>query len=255
MKIISKFKDYYDATQSLGIDEKLIYKRFQELKEFDYPKGYDNFIKDSNDRIELDKINLENSIDFDQECVECEHLIIGFCGNIYPAFKFSHKKNNQIKNIKTLYDSGSILKFLNILKDKYKKIYFRDYLYGYHHQEPDKKVLDIFFNQKIFVKTYNSWFQYFQSPIFVIEENGNRIKLKYKEPKTGVKLYVTLNPKLKDLEFYRIKDSYSAFQEISQFLGGVLTKREMIEDKLTDKEKINQHGFDPKYGFRKRKKD
>ncbi len=68
-------------------------------------------------------------------------------------------------------------------------------------------------------------------------------------------LYVALNPSLKALEFYRVKDSYSAFQEIAQYLGGVLTKRESIENKLSDIDKIKQHGFDVKYGFRTKKNE
>ncbi len=59
-----------------------------------------------------------------------------------------------------------------------------------------------------------------------------------------------INPKLKDLQFYKVFDAFTAFQEISMFLGGVLGvgEKEIIE--IEDKYKIGQHGFD-KWSFRK----
>ena len=51
-------------------------------------------------------------------------------------------------------------------------------------------------------------------------------------------------------EFYKVIDAFTAFQEISMFIGGVLGigEKEIVE--IEDKYKIGQHGFD-KWSFRK----
>ena len=60
----------------------------------------------------------------------------------------------------------------------------------------------------------------------------------------------TINPKLKDLQFYKVFDAFTAFQELQMFISGVLGtgEKELIE--IEDKYKIGQHGFD-KWSFRK----
>lgn len=61
-----------------------------------------------------------------------------------------------------------------------------------------------------------------------------------------------INPKLKDYQFDRIKDSFTAFQEISIYLSNILVEQKetvVIEDKF----RIEQHGFDLKKSFRKEK--
>ena len=54
----------------------------------------------------------------------------------------------------------------------------------------------------------------------------------------------TLNPKLKDHRFDRIKDSFTAFQEISMYLQYSYRQKEVAE--IEDKFRIEQHGFDLK---------
>jgi len=60
------------------------------------------------------------------------------------------------------------------------------------------------------------------------------------------------NPVLKDIEFYKVIDSVTAFQEVSMFISGVLggNSPEMVQ--LEDKELIQKHGFN-KLSFRKEK--
>lgn len=60
------------------------------------------------------------------------------------------------------------------------------------------------------------------------------------------------NPNLKDLGFQRVLDPHSCFQQISQFIGGVMPGRQMPMVQLDDKHMIQKKGFDIKYSFRKR---
>ena len=64
---------------------------------------------------------------------------------------------------------------------------------------------------------------------------------------------ITINPCLRDFEFYKIKDAFTAFQEISMYVGGVLSYPHNFMATVEDKYRFENHGFDPKYGFRKRK--
>lgn len=61
---------------------------------------------------------------------------------------------------------------------------------------------------------------------------------------------VTLNGSLKDIQFYKVLDAYSIFQELQMYIDGCLTYpgNEMYE--IEDKFKIEGHGFD-KRSFRK----
>lgn len=60
---------------------------------------------------------------------------------------------------------------------------------------------------------------------------------------------IDINPNLSQLSFQKQFDPYSAYQEIEMWIGGVLTNNEIISE-ISDKDKINQHGFD-KWSFRK----
>jgi hypothetical protein len=63
--------------------------------------------------------------------------------------------------------------------------------------------------------------------------------------------YVTINPKLADIEFYRLFEVNKCYQELDMFIGGVLANNPTV-DPIPDKYKIQQHGFDNK-SFRKGK--
>lgn len=60
------------------------------------------------------------------------------------------------------------------------------------------------------------------------------------------------NPCLADLEFQRVLDPYTCFQNIAMFIGGVMPGRQMPMVHLTDTDRLLKRGFDPVYGFRKR---
>lgn len=49
-------------------------------------------------------------------------------------------------------------------------------------------------------------------------------------------------------------DPYSCFQNIEQFISGVVPGQQMPMVTLSDKHMVLKKGFDPKYGFRTRPK-
>jgi hypothetical protein len=66
------------------------------------------------------------------------------------------------------------------------------------------------------------------------------------------KTTITYNDCLKDVEFYRVFDPYSAYQEIEMFLNNLAIPQKDMP-KIPDRENILSHGFDDKLSFRKEK--
>ena len=63
-------------------------------------------------------------------------------------------------------------------------------------------------------------------------------------------LTALLNPRLQRLQFYRVMDAPTVFQELSMFIGGVLSRPD-TPNPVPNKYKILSHGFDLKSSFRK----
>lgn len=63
---------------------------------------------------------------------------------------------------------------------------------------------------------------------------------------------ITTWPCLKDLGFQKIKDPYTAFQDISMYQFGVLGDVDKDTVDISDKDRVAGKGFDTVYGFRKR---
>lgn len=55
---------------------------------------------------------------------------------------------------------------------------------------------------------------------------------------------------LKPFRFYKVKDSYTAFQELDMYISGVLGQQAKEMVNISDKDRIYQHGFDG-YSFKK----
>lgn len=55
------------------------------------------------------------------------------------------------------------------------------------------------------------------------------------------------------IQFCKIKDAFLTYQDIDMYINGVLTNPQNPPVTVSDDEKIKKHGFDTKYGFRKRK--
>jgi len=244
MLIISKNKDYYDSAVGLGIDKTIIYNRKNQTIELDF-----SFIKKNNSNYPTIVIDIYNKFYPYTETYKglrsVDFVVIGFCGKLYPAFKFNGL--NKESNYKE--EDSEIIFDRDILIDKLENLNI------------DKSIIRFYsngFNKKDKVDLINNWDyivnmdisniqREYNTPVFAIECN---LKLTYSKQGNLI-----INPELNNYNFAKIFDPYTAFQEIQMYISGVLASGDNIsETKMSEKEKVNQHGFDDKYGFRTRPK-
>ena len=257
MKIVSKYKDFYDGAQALGIDKTLVYKRFQTTCEVRSLSGFNEFNQEIWKHLpEPYVISTTGDSHYNStELIHIEYSSIGFCGRLYPYIRFVKRKNEVIIHRTTFYSSDKANGYIDKLQLSYPKMKFLSEFYFCERLKEEE--LEGYLNASIFKNEKLKWFQLVNSPTFVFNEEPYESdrKKEYRKVQNKSSLrYVLTNPILKDFEFYKVKDNYTCYQELSQFLGGVLTERESINDNLSDIQKVKQHGFDAKYGFRTRPK-
>ena len=217
MKLHTDFHDYYDNAIGYGIDEKVHYNRFT--------KDVEMLIRFNHNHPTFGK----------------SVLLLGFCGKIHPVIEVqTTNSEREIVLQRFAYNFDELVEFEKE-KAEYHRLnptsgwYYSTY---YEFSKDQKNKINQFFQDW-------SWhsddiFRQYKVPVWV--------KKLQSYDKTA-----TLNPKLKDYGFERIKDSFTAFQEISMYLSNILIEQKEVV-KIEDKYRIEQHGFDLKTSFRKEKK-
>jgi hypothetical protein len=234
-------KDYYDGVVgTMGVDKTIVYNRDTvELDNRSIPsafKGKDGFwgLKFRETPFhELSYISIKKK--YKNICDEHAHFIIGFCGKLYIGWKLYREIDIETHAISTefTYDTEYMQ---TILEEK-----------SWHNNLADN------IN---YVLSYNALpiFRELKVPVFVYDGDFDRTTFdKKRSIYNSMKPKFFINPLLKDYEFYKVFDTFQAFQEVSMFLGGVLGAGEKPISEVADKYKITQHGFDYKYSFRKDK--
>lgn len=217
MKLRTNFHDYYDNAVGYGIDENVHYNRFTKEVE----------------------IKIKPRADFPP--VSFESYLLGFCGKIYPIIELE-KLSRSIYDCEYDYGDFEIVEkyyaySFEEADSKYQEWaeFCRGFSYSNNREEVELKQFFIhwsFQDDEIFLEH--------KTPSWIVRVNRNQA--------TGF-----INPKLKDYGFERMKDSFTAFQEISMYLSNILVEQKEITI-IEDKFRIEQHGFDLKKSFRKEKK-
>ncbi len=151
-------------------------------------------------------------------------LYLGFCGQIYKIYTIS-KVDEPIR----IYYDYEQFKEESLALGATGKYDFgrRWWMSGYDKfRDSDTKPLLEFFHK-------------YQVPVFIVMHSSERGKHK-----------LVLNPNLKQYKFQTIKDTYTAYQDIFQFVAGVLNAPENKMVQISNQDKIDKHGFD-KHSFRK----
>lgn len=147
------------------------------------------------------------------KCINYSVFLIGFCGKTYVCLKIYPYEDTPY----FIYGYDNIVNYLETRNSKYRmKNFYEDYnnMVNYNFMEIYRK---------------------HHVPVFIIDKDG-----------------LTINPNLKELSFQKMFDCYSAFQEISMFIGGVLGTSENNIINISNEDRIKQYGFD-KFSFRKEK--
>ena len=233
-------KDYYDGVAgSTGIDKTIVYEREEnELPDMEVPIFFvhqsHSWQKNRNSAfVNFRYYQLKK--EYQKKYPMMNYFIIGFCGKLYVGWKLYYEKSIGIINelcIDYIYDENLIL---SMIDDK-------------------SSWRGKFFDNLNEIKNFDALniFRKYHSPIFLFDCNYNvtNINLNRLYSHNNKNPKFIINPTLKDYEFYKIFDSFQAFQEIQMFLGGVLGSNEKNIVEVEDKYKIAQYGFD-KWSFRK----
>ena len=218
MRIVSKFKDYYDNGMKYGQDKTHTYVR--NTKEVP---------------LEIKSIYLSTSGSYKNKPEDIIYFygVVGFCGDIYPFIKW-HYNNDNAKSCIT-YDKDEIVELTTRHIDNKKRLFYNKKSYINEELE--------YFNNLKNNKKLKSLFLKYRVPIFsMINESLNYIS----KPNT-----LELNSNLSNLEFYRVVDPFQAYQKIDMFIGNELAPRDEIEVPVgSDKVIAASKGYD-KWSFRK----
>jgi len=252
MRIISKYSDYYDSVMGSGYDPSLIFKRkgafddpIDSYVNFDDSFGYRATVdhtdqarylgtklnpeyfgyvylgnrskKLHNNRIILEKAFRAHS-KRNVTIIDSVFYVIGFCGKTYVIYEIDYSIDN----------NRSCFRIVN----KKNKLF----------QKVDKKKRDMIVVGEIpdlIRGNVHDIFLYLNCPIFLLEmvKYNNRVK-------------IIRNPILKDLGFAAILDPYTAYQELSMYMGSVFAPSEPDMVDISDKDLSESKGFND-WSFKK----
>ena len=236
MRIISSFRDYYDIVQSEGQDQTRVYNRT--LKEVilksPFPFSY--------------------NLNYQRKMYQ-KMYVIGFCDKIYLVFNL--RKDDVCKDIsKNCYHLNDVE---NFIEENFNHKQIEDW------KRTDKKKYQKNFwdSDKLrcsFESNFKKWEEFKRSfdakslfqefPIFVADLTHKREYNNFWHQKEE-NIKITYNDCLNDFDFYRIFDSYQAFQELTMWINNKAVPMKEIP-KIKDEIMLEVKGFD-KFSFRKEK--
>ena len=231
MRIISDFHDYYDAVQAVGQDQTLVYyRKREEVTISGYPLPV-----------------LRPSFWQDLHAIEIQQHIVGFCGKIYPVLVLTHSAS---KKSAICHNLGEVDVFL---ERTCRRREIEEYRAEANPFRRRRRWLDDSFHsprsafEKHFaecVQKRDAFIEMFfekQCPVWI----GTVLDV-WRRARNGRIVY---NGSLKELEFFRLFDTYRAFQEIAMFLGGLAVPLKDIPQ-VPNKVMVGIKGFD-QWSFRK----
>jgi hypothetical protein len=238
MRIFSKYHDYYDGVLAYGSDPNCVYVRNEEEFRVDYPQNphnpdeYKNIVENKHiaERLNLFPILQDYRISNYNYLQSGDSFLVLFCGKLYPCMTF----HLPIKNVKGYSYTEKFKRYCYTLDEVI-------------------KIRDTYSHEKI--KYYNPLSNQNLEAIYnVPKEVGMDIHYKTGIPSFLIKAdMVVYNPILKPLRFASVMDPYTAFQELSMFISGILGGTSPPTIEVSNDIRIQKHGFDLKTSFRKPK--
>lgn len=249
MRIIGKARDYYDGALRLGRDDDLIFHRVSKPGDVKIAHQIADKVCDVlGAGSDLRKISVMSS----PSCEFIRYRIVGFCGKLYAYLQLEMLDHCEWPELRKLRHSlpltfdGECFYGQDGL-DKLEAILLQDGMEPVHrlfHAKPmlNGRTPDAIKTRKILstidgLPEMDDLFINARTPYFRVTFDHWR------------QCEVTLTPVLANSRFYKVKDPFAAFQEISMYLAGVIPRQMPELVQISDKDRIAQHGFD-KHSFR-----
>lgn len=251
MRIISKFTDYYDSIQSVGYDPTLVYDRTARIDNANAIIAGDQFILErqlknmgiwfSNSNtlrtglLYISEFSLQIGNNT-QHVGQLDQGILFFCGKSYPFIKTT--RGDYFFTVDSLYDYFA--------EHTWKEnSYFKSTRWimqtlvncGDSLRQRNFKSLEVYFNSTCDLTDFS---RYLNLPIFSFECNDIRKRI--------VNLLTEIQ--LRKMNFSKMVDPYTAYQEIAMYISNDLAKEES-GNAITDNVVLrDSKGFD-KHSFKK----
>jgi hypothetical protein len=236
---VSDFHDYYDSVQAAGQDQSLVYLRTRkevELKNSSYPFPRFGGIAP----------RFEHS-----PRLPMVQIVVGFCGKIYPILRLSHQRPPDtnpdnafcytLSDVDAFVDGHFKRREIETYRSKPRRPGLADFRWDRRQRRENFK--EFFDASAAKQDAFTQLFLDNRCPIFVAStwwEGDKRPPRKYK---------IVFNECLKELEFFKLIDTYRAYQEVQMYLGAMAQPNKPIPA-VSDKDMVSIKGFD-KWSFRK----
>lgn len=261
MKIISKFKDYYDSVLGYGHDDSTVYVRDRSVERhtlsadmLPWQAQHDGWPWEVNTNRRID-VHDRQALAWARP-QSFEEVFVCVAGKAHAVFARTSSIALFLAGQSTTLDvhgdvePHKIVEHLNtgtVGRTDKPRFYLKDTLERF---TPLAKQNYNSRKAAFLAHDFTSLHLQAQAPVVLVVGNG---VLPHSTPKNSPEnVVVVRNPCLKDLNLQRVLDPYTAFQDISQFISGVVPGQHMPMVQLSDKDQIRKKGFDPKYGFRTR---
>ena len=251
MRIISKYKDYYDSASGYGVDMGIVYSREEHLldRENDEDRKLYDEIKQACDKVTSDDRfrNMYLNANYDM-------VYVGVAGKIYVGLRFhtvaDDKENTLFKAHRNPRLTGNELIPMNEL-------------FAWTSANLTDKQLDTPASTNYWTQneenTPRAWFEknaearvvedvelFTRNSMVSFIKIGHHRGYYHRHLPDRDDSPIILNPCLLNYGFQKMLDSFTVFQEISMFVTGVLAQKDQMTHTATDKELLYARGHDDK---------
>lgn len=238
MLLTGKWRDYYDSVaRTTGVDKQVVYHR--EMRQFDsLPPTFaalERELTSNSSLINSSLLQREGRVGPRSTIATLAPMLVGFCGKVYPWYYYEVPKDKADRQVLPEAYTG--------YSDN--ADFFREQIRSIRaapSRMPRRSRFDRLVER---VESKSDWLPLFnevEAPVWIMHQRTHR--------RGRDEIVVTVNPCLEEIEFYRLIDPYTAFQELYQFVGGVLNQPERETVDVSDKQLAEAKGFD-KWSFRK----
>lgn len=239
MRIISKFKDYYDSAAGYGVDTTVVYERTPKtLPSWSIDPEQQQNVQQWRDIVAAcDAITHPDRFRNFHRFNEHKVVFVGIAGKIYVGLALHYHMNDPKKEL-------------------WKPFRFNDpfaQMYVWKPENLNDEQLDATAPHSRWaaaneVTTARGWFTANENARVVenidLFTKYNMASFVVVRASNGSS--VEINPQLQGYAFQRMMDGFTAFQEISMFVTGVLAQKEQMTYVPTDKELLYARGHDDK---------